>query len=117
MRQDEDGEIQSKSAVVEEALELWVQWVRYQDEGRLANLTDRIEATQEMVVHQGEAVSEVVRDETERLRKMVYQAHIKSEMAFQMIQEASSAAGAVERETVRGRAVKMMESERRSGGS
>jgi hypothetical protein len=115
-RRDEDGSVQSKSAVVEEALELWLQWVRYQDEGRLANLTDRIEATQEMVVDQGESVAQVVREETERVRRMVYQAHLKSEMAIQMFRAASSKAEAVEREEIRGRAAKIIDSERRGHG-
>lgn len=87
---------------VQEALELWLEVKADEDRERMTRLSDRIEATQELI---GAS--------TERLARMVYMAHLKSEMAIQMLREASGKASEVEREAIRGRAAKILDSERR----
>lgn len=101
-RADEDGRPISRSGAVQEALELWLEVKADEDRERMTRLSDRIEATQELI---GAS--------TERLARMVYMAHLKSEMAIQMLREASGKASEVEREAIRGRAAKILDSERR----
>lgn len=95
----DDGKEQSRSSVVQEALELWLELQADEDRERMMRLSDRIEATQDLI-----------QQSTTRLARMIHGAHIKSEMAFQLLQQA---AGGVPRDAVRGSAAKMLDSERR----
>ena len=101
-RRDEDNKKMSRSAVVQEALELWLEVAANEDRERATRVSDQIEATQDLV-NAG----------VERLAKMVYQAQLKSEMAYQTFISVSPRGSEVDREQVRGRAVKQLDADRR----
>lgn len=101
-RRDEDNKQMSRSAVVQEALELWLEVAANEDRERATRVSDQIEATQDLV-NAG----------VERLAKMVYTAQLSSEIAYQTFREVSKQGAEVDREEMRGRAVKELDQERR----
>ena len=90
-RRNEDNKQMSRSAVVQEALELWLEVAANEDRERATRVSDQIEATQDLV-NAG----------VERLAKMVYQAQLKSEMAYQTFISVSPRGSEVDRDQVSG---------------
>lgn len=101
-RRDEDGRAMSRSAVVQEALALWLEVAADEDRERMTRVSDRIEATQDLL-NAG----------VERLARMVYRAQLAGEMSYQLFTEISQKGAAVDREEVRGRAVRQLDADRR----
>lgn len=101
-RRDEDGKRMSRSAVVQEALELWLEVAANEDHERATRVSDQIEATQDLV-NAG----------VERLAKMVYRAQLAGEMSYQMFRAVSAKGAEVDREEMRGRAARQLDADRR----
>jgi Arc/MetJ-type ribon-helix-helix transcriptional regulator len=101
-RRDEDGKRMSRSAVVQEALELWLEVAANEDRERATRVSDQIEATQDLV-NAG----------VERLAKMVYRAQLAGEMSYQMFRAVSAKGAEMDREEMRGRAARQLDADRR----
>lgn len=101
-RRDEDGRETSRSAVVQEALLMWLEVAADEDRERMTRVGDRIEATQELL-----------NSGVERLAKMVYRAQLAGEMSYQLFVEVSPKGSQVDREEMRGRAARQLDADRR----
>lgn len=102
-RRDEDGKPMSRSAVVQEALELWLELVGEADRERATRVSEQIEETQKLIVR-----------EMDRTRRMVYNAQLAGEMSYQLYVSISNSAGKIDRQKIRARAAKLLDSDRRT---
>lgn len=100
MRKTEDGQAMSRSAVVQEALELWLEFEADQDRERATRVSDRIEATQNQIAQS-----------TDRLAALISDTRLNVAMCYQVLQ--SQNPDRYPREAVRGTAAKILRDEGR----